>query len=235
GVQVPGEQMKTLDSQPLASGIPWSALGTLFRLTLRQQLHGKRLFILALLYMLPIGMVVLIRSFPHQPNAPHLEFALIFTMIPHLLVPLTALLYASGMIQDEIEDQTLTYLLVRPLPRWALYLTKLSATLLLTCALAAVFTVLTYAAIYVGEAQPGFGVVLSLALPASRLLALSLIAYCSLFGCLSFYVNRMLVIGVAYIALFEGLFANLDFVVRRLTVMYYFRVLSVRWLDPADA
>jgi ABC-2 type transport system permease protein len=216
------------------SGIAWSGLGTLFGLTLRQQLHGKRLLILALLHLLPIAIAILVRNVPHPPSAGDLEFALIFTMIPHVLVPLTALLFASGVIQDEIEEQTLTYLLVRPLPRWALYVTKLLATLLVTTAMATLFTVATYAAIYLGETEPGFALVVSRALRVSVLLALSLIAYCALFGCLSFYVRRTLVIGVAYIALFEGLLANMDFVVRRLTVMYYFRVLSVRWLEPAN-
>ena len=40
--------------------------------------------------------------------------------------------------------------------------------------------------------------------------------------------------GVAYIVLFEGLLASLDTVARRLTVMYYFRVLVLRWLEPAS-
>jgi hypothetical protein len=38
--------------------------------------------------------------------------------------------------------------------------------------------------------------------------------------------------GLAYIVIFEGLLANFDFIGRRLTVMYYFRVLTLRWLDP---
>ena len=104
---------------------------------------------------------------------------------------------------------------------------------LLTTVLAMVFTTATYLAIYVGASEPGLGVVLSRALRVSLLLALSLTAYCAIFGCLSFYVRRTLVIGIAYIALFEGLLANIDFVARRLTVMYYFRVLSVHWLSPA--
>ena len=53
---------------------------------------------------------------------------MLFMLMPHTLVPLTALLYATGMIHDEIEEQTLTYLLVRPLPKWGIYLTKLLAT-----------------------------------------------------------------------------------------------------------
>ena len=45
------------------------------------------------------------------------ELALIFGLIPQAILPLTALVFASGMIQDEVEEQTLTYLLIRPLPR----------------------------------------------------------------------------------------------------------------------
>src|SRR5262245_13557962 len=102
--------MKPASAPPLTHdrGVAWSALGTLFWLTLRQQLHGKRLIILAVLYALPIGLAVLIRTLPHPPDPAHLEFALIFTMFPHVLVPLTALLCASGVIQDEGEEQTLT-------------------------------------------------------------------------------------------------------------------------------
>jgi hypothetical protein len=39
------------------------------------------------------------------------------------------------------------------------------------------------------------------------------------------------VVGVAYIIIFESLLANFDFIVRRLTVVFYFRVLSERWLE----
>src|SRR5438552_14315964 len=109
-----------------------SALAALFVLTLRQQTRGLRLIVLCLLFALAAGLPVLIRSLaPPLPELPaKLELVLVFYLIPHALVPLTALLYAAGMIQDEIEEQTLTYLLMRPLPRWALYVTKYLATLL---------------------------------------------------------------------------------------------------------
>jgi ABC-2 type transport system permease protein len=151
-------------------------------------------------------------------------------------VPLTALLYAAGMIRDEVEDQTLTYLLIRPLPRWAIYLIKLLATWLVTALLAGVFTILTYAAIYWGDPDLWSVILPGRALRTAALLALSLSAYCSLLGFLSLLVRRALVAGVAYIVAFEWLLAHIDFAVRRLTVVYYFRVLSERWLDmrPAD-
>jgi ABC-2 type transport system permease protein len=159
------------------------------------------------------------------------EFALLFTLIPHALLPLTALLYASGMIQDEVEEQTLTYLLVRPTPKWAIYLAKFLATLLVTAVLASLFTAITCVALFWGT--PGFTVPLLVprVLKVAALFALALVSYCAVFGCMSLFARRSLVVGVAYIIVFEGVLANIDFAVRRLTVMYYFRVLAERWLD----
>ena len=73
-----------------------------------------------------------------------------FMFIPQALLPLVALVYATGIIQDEQEEQTLTYLLVRPIPRWAIFMVKLLATLTTTVLLTAVFTALTYVAVYIG-------------------------------------------------------------------------------------
>jgi len=53
-------------------------------------------------------------------------------------VPFVALLMAGGMLADEAEDRTLTYLLVRPIRRSTLYVSKLLPVLLVTAGLAAV-------------------------------------------------------------------------------------------------
>ncbi len=209
-----------------------SALGTLFGLTLRQHARGRRLLILAVLFTLPALLAVLVRAIDPQVRLEGLEFGLLFTMIPYTLLPLTAVLYASGMIQDEIEDQTLTYLLVRPLPKWCIYLVKLLATLVVAVALAAFFTFVTYAAMYAGFA--GWGDALGVRAPRmAALFALSTVGYCALFGCISLLTRHSLVAGIAYVVIFEGLLANWDFAVRRLTFMYYFRVLARRWV-PLD-
>src|SRR5438105_3695098 len=115
------------------------ALGALFVLTLRQHLRGRRLLVLSLLFLLPSVLAAVVRLAPYPPPPEQLEFAFVFNLIPHALATLTALLYAAGMIQDEVEGQTLTYLLLRPLPRWALYLTKLVVTVLVTALLTGAF------------------------------------------------------------------------------------------------
>ncbi len=224
----------TLDL-PGRRGFPLAPLGVLFALSLRQYLRGRRLLVLALLFLLPSALALVVRLAPFPPPPEHLEFAFVFNFIPHALATLTALLYAAGIIQDEVEEQTLTYLLVRPLPRWALYVTKLAAAWLVTSVLTAVFTTVALAVIY-GNTDRLWGDVLpERAAKVAALLALAQVGYCALFGALALYTRRSLIAGLVYIFAFEGLLANFELVARRLTVMYYFRVLSVRWLAPADS
>ncbi|MFO0852402.1 MAG: ABC transporter permease subunit [Gemmataceae bacterium] len=211
-----------------------SAVAALFALTVRQHTHGRRLLVLGLLYALPCVLAVILRNLARPAPADGLEFALVFALLPHGLAPLTALLYAAGVVSDEVEEQTLTYLLLRSVPKWALYLTKLLATLCVTTLLVAVSVLALYAAIYLGT--PGFwDEVLPRAVRAVGVMALAQVGYCGLFGFVGLVTRRSLVAGVGYIVLIEGILANLDFVGRTLTVAYYVRTLALRWLGlPAD-
>jgi ABC-2 type transport system permease protein len=208
-----------------------SALAVLFGLTLRQQTRGRRLWLLIALYALPCVLAIVLRSLKRPAPPDILEFGLIYTLVPHGLAPLTALLYAGSMIHDEVEEQTLTYLLVRPLPRPALYACKLLATLFLTIALVAGATAALYVAIYANSTEVWNGGVTARLLHTAGVMALAQVGYCALFGCLGVLTRRTLVVGVSYIVIFESVLANLEFVVRKLTVVYYVRVLALRWLE----
>jgi ABC-2 type transport system permease protein len=171
-----------------------------------------------------------VRLTPSRIPPEGLEFMLAMMLLPQLLIPLVALLYASGIIEDELEDQTITYLLIRPLPRWAIYLVKLLATITITVALTLLFTAVTFGAIYIGSNVAGSVWIERLAKVAA-LHALAMTAYCCLFGLLSLLTKRALIIGVVYIAVIEGLLANLPFGIRLLTIIYYARILAYRTLS----
>lgn len=209
-----------------------SAVGTLFAMTVGRLCRAQRLLVLVLLYLLPIGLVVIVRQFGSD-SPRHLEMVVLLNLLPYTLIPLTALLTAPGLIRDEVEEQTLTYLLVRPLPRWLIYVAKLTATIVVTAALAAVFATATEATIWWGH-EDFARIVPERAAKLSALFALALVGYNAVFGALGLFVRRPLVIGVLYMIVLEGILANIDFVFRRGTVMYYFRVLVLRWLEPDD-
>lgn len=206
------------------------ALWTLYTLTLRQHARGRRWLVMALLFLLPAGLAMLIRGTAPQTPYELLEFLLAWMFIPQALLPLVALMYASGIIQDEQEEQTLTYLLVRPIPKWAIYVVKMLATLTTTTVLAAVFTMITYAAIFAGSGVDSENVAARCAVTV-RIHVLAVVAYCCLFGLLSLITKRTLVIGIVYIAVVEGVLANLPFGVRLATVIYYTRVIAYRTME----
>jgi ABC-2 type transport system permease protein len=202
---------------------------TLYRLTLRQHLHGRRWLAAAVLFSLPAALALLIRSAPPTVHR-FVEFVLVWILVPQALLPLVALLYASGIIQDEQEDQTITYLLLRPFQKWILYCVKMSATWTTTTVLTVLLTVLTYAAVYAGsDADPA--AIRVRCFKAAAILSLATISYCSLFGMLSLITRRALLAGILYTVIVEGLLANLPLSLRWGTVIYYTRLLAYRTMD----
>ncbi len=229
-------QTDTLDAPAAVSsravsrpGFDIRALWTLYTLTLRQHLRGKRWIVMTLLFLVPAGLAILVRA--TAPDAPKtfIEFVFAFNFIPLALLPLVALLYSSGVIQDELEEQTITYLLIRPIPRWALYVVKMLATITTTVSLTIIFTVITYVAVYAHS--PGHETnIVKRCLVAASIHSLAVLAYCCLFGLISLFTKRALVVGIIYTAIVEGLLANMPLSVRLITVIYYTRVIAYRTL-----
>jgi ABC-2 type transport system permease protein len=223
---------------PKLSHIPsLRAVAALLALSLRQQIRGWRMIVLALLFMIPAGLVVLIKvaaAGGQMPPAHELNMAFIYVFIPNALAPLAALLCAGGLVRDDVEEQTLTYLLLRPLPRPALYAIKLLASMIITIALTVVFSAATFVLIDRLAGKPGDPDLAEKVIRVAMIFSVTQIAYCAFFGLMGLLMRRSLIIGVAYIVLFEGILAAFKTMARQLTVVFYFRVLVTRWLKPAD-
>lgn len=206
------------------------ACWAVYWLTLRQHLHGKRWMAVALLSLVPAGMAILIWATGAGAPNRMLEFVLSWMLIPQALLPLIALLYSSGIIQDEQEGQTITYLLIRPIPKWLLYGIKLAATWTTTIVIVVVLTGFTYAAIYVAAGSDWNAASLRW-MKAAAILSLAAIAYCSIFGLMSLVTKRTLIVGILYTAIVEGVLASLPLSLRLATVIYYTRLIAYRSLD----
>lgn len=226
---------------PFRAALRFSAFRAAFGISLRQMARPNRLLVLFVLFLLPLAVIVPIRFFAGQEGGPPYDASvartgeefLLLMLIPSVLVPLTGLLLSSGMIRDEIEGQTLTYLLVRPLWRPALYVTKWKAAWLISFLLTAFAVPFLFAALYVGIAEPSEW--LPRCARSIALFALTLLAYTGVFGLLSLISKRGALLGVVYLLAFEQIFANTEFVLRKATVLYHFRALALRWLDLGDA
>ncbi len=216
------------------SGGTWSNISgilALFGVTLRRLCRGQRIWLGVLTAAVPILIVLLARSQGELPGdrADRTEAALVFGLMAQMLVPIMALWLASGLVQDEVEEQTLTYLLMRPVPRPLIYLTKLAAAILVSAAIASVSSILLQLTIHWDDPNR-----LTIALDRGGKLAgafsLGLLAYNALFGLLGLAMKKPQGVGVIYIVVLEGVLANIDFIFRRFTILYYVRVLMLRWL-----
>jgi ABC-2 type transport system permease protein len=225
-------ESRDMDEGPQTSPSRWSRGGAcwaLYLLTLRQHLHGKRWIAATLLFMAPVAIAVLIRISRSGPPSVFREFVLCWILVPQAILPLIALLYGSGIIQDEEEDQTITYLIVRPISKPLLYWTKMAATWTTIVVLVFALTTLTYAAIYLMP-DMNWALVSQRLIKAVAILALAAITYCSIFGLLSLITRHVLIVGAIYIVIVEGLLASLPFSLRTTTVIYYTRLMAYRSL-----
>lgn len=227
---------------PVSSSTPWAkpvslsnspplgALATILGITVARQLRGKRIWLFVLLFAAPVAMALLVRRNEVAYSAGESERALIFGLIPQAVLPLAALMFASSLVQDDVEEQTLTYLLIRPIPRWAVYLAKVLGAVLVTAVLAALFTTAAMAAVNWGIDHYGATELIEQAGATSGLWALVLLAYISIFSFLGLLTKRVLVVGVGYTLVFEGIVSNIPFLIRYGTILFHLRVLAVRLL-----
>jgi len=227
--------MATDAPRKLDHSVPLGAVWTTFTLTLRGLLRFKRVVVLVLLFLLPVIVAVTFRmNVGSRPSVEQVrkdfletEFWTVYVMIANAAAPLTILLFATGMIRDEQEDQTLTYLLVRPIPKWVLYLAKLLAALLVAWLLTALGVAATMTALWFDSGQTSAGTAMHRYMIITGGLGLLLAANGALFALLSVLLKRSLILGALYIAVWEGFLANFPFMFRYFTNMYYFQGIIV--------
>ena len=218
--------------------ISLGALWTSFTITLQGLLQWKRILVLLFLALLPLVAIFFFRTMgATQISSERLprefmrmEFIAVLLYYSSVVIPITILLFASGMIRDEQENQTLTYILLCPIPRWALYLSKLFAALLVAWLLVSVCMALMMFCLWtasgVSSPQPWVTRWLAL-LPATALL---IAANGGIFALISVLLRPSLIIGVVYIAVFEVFLANFQFVLRKFTSVHYFQNIVINWI-----
>lgn len=187
----------------------------LLRLTLRQQIWRKSTLLLIGLALLPVLIALLFRltdsdDDPRTWTSEVLYRGLIVTAV----LPLTALMFGTSVIGDELEDGTAIYLLTKPIRRWEILLPKLIAPWLLTATILATSTIVSgLLAIESGGREVVYGAAVAMVLGA--------LVYTVLFVMLSVVSTHALIIGLVYVFIWEGAVAGLFEGVRYLSVRHY--------------
>jgi ABC-2 type transport system permease protein len=175
---------------------------TLASLTLRGLLNRRRTLLLGLIGALLVLVAVIFRlSSPTEAAVMRFAPRLLANFGLAVLLPLVAVIVGTAAIGSEIEDGTIVYLLAKPVPRIVIVAVKLLVAWIVTTALVAV-------PILVGGLI-GAGGMRDLALGYAAASILGSLEYTAIFVALSLVTTRALVIGLAYVVVWEGVVAGL--------------------------
>lgn len=173
---------------------------TIAWLTWRQLFARRRGWLAAAIVVLPFILTFFYRLASEDREGDRLIFMLGMNreIVIGVLLPLTAVIFGTTAFGGEVEDGTLIYLLVRPLPRWRVALTKYLVAVLVTVVIIAVAILFAWLALRTAELP---GVVPRSFVSASLVGAL---VYCALFSYVGLVTRKGLVLGLLYVIFFEN-------------------------------
>ena len=177
-----------------------TVMAPLVDVTLRGLLGRRRTLLLVLLVGLPVLISLLIRISGGQPNADRV----LDTLVVRTVMPLVALIVGTAAIGSEIEDGTAVYLMIKPIPRWKIALSKGLVAAGLTAALVLPAVVLT--GFLLGGRQ-GDSTTTIIGFAVACLVGGS--AYAVAFMALSVFTSRALLLGLAYTLIWEGVLSGI--------------------------
>ncbi|MGA1873011.1 MAG: hypothetical protein ACMUHY_05005 [Thermoplasmatota archaeon] len=140
-----------------------------------------------------------------------------------ILVLLYSLIYGSSMANEDIENRTMTYLIIRGARKGEVYICKyigtvISLMILFTISISSMFLILS-----------GHGPLRTMFVRTDILLALlistyiGIIVFTALFSLFGVLFKRPLMIGLLYAFFWEIVMVNIPFNIQYLTIMHYLR------------
>lgn len=176
------------------------AFRAIVELTLRALVGRRRTLTIAILACLPVLLGIVVRLGGGRPDAAEI----LDTLVIRTVCPLVALVIGTGAIGSEIDDGTLTFQLIKPVPRWLVALAKTSVAAFVTAILVVPPIILT------GLLLGGVGnesIQTTMGFTIASLAGGT--AYAVGFTALGLLTSRALVVGLGYTLIWEGVLAGL--------------------------
>lgn len=191
-------------------------MSDVFVVSMRALARGRRLLVVALLLAVPALLSLAGATSTQQQEIGHFVIDLFTNLQVPVLLPLVALIFATTALGAEIEDRTLVYLTLRPVPRPAIVAAKWLAATLIT-------TVLVEASVALSYLIAAHAALDGRTLGALLLAGLAgCLAYTSLFLLLGLLMpRRALIAGFIYVLVWEGIAAGLSTALATLSVRRY--------------
>jgi ABC-2 type transport system permease protein len=199
---------------------------TIAGVTVRSLLARRRAVLMILLAGVPV-LIGLLARLQDQTGDPLEQTAdVLGALVVATLLPLLSLVFGTAALGAELEDGSAIHLLTKPVARWRIVAAKILAAAPVAAGLAGAATLLTGLLISGGQGGAGLTVAFTLAVVAGA------VVYVVVFVALSVLTTRALIVGLAYVVVWEGMLAGLFEGTQILSVRQY--VLSFATaLDPS--
>ena len=195
---------------------------TVFSLTLRQLTGSRRQAILWLFAASPLAMAILIRVLSDDYTSV-IVGQLFDLLLVAVVLPLVVAILATTALGDDVEDRTLSYILLRPIPRWQIVAAKYVSVVVLSAVPLLLMGAAMAGVAFIDEAEdlndyenvirPILGVVAGL--------ALGVLAYSAAFMWLGLISGQALGLAIVYVFVWEGVAANIFSGIRYLSIRSY--------------
>lgn len=231
--------------RPVPAQAPSYATAALriFDLSLGEMLWSRRSVFLALVVGGPVLIAVIARVV-ELLNLPALRVngsrvggavmfgLMIWVLYLRFIVPILGVFYGTSLMADEVEDKTITYLFMRPIPRGAVLIGKYLAYLACTVLIVLPSVMLVFFLVMPIGGGSIAGSFLDL-LKDLGLLAIGLAVYGAVFAFIGAQLNRPLLVGLFFAFGWEVVVLALPGYLKKFTVAYYLQAL-VPHAMPSD-
>lgn len=199
---------------------------TIVVLGLRTLLRRRRGVMLLVLPLILILLAVVVRAIAGTGPGADAPGAVLSDLGLQVLLPLIALVAATGLLSPEVDDGSVIYLLAKPVPRSSIVASKLVVAVGCTWLFAAL--PLLVAGLVLVTDDPGVAVGYAVGAVVGGT------AYCALFLWLSTLTRHAVVAGLLYVLLWEGLIGGLIAGVRWLSINWWASAIVEALSDRVD-
>ena len=201
-------------------------MGPMLGLSFHQLASRRRLVVIVLLASLPVGLTALVSAtLSEDESSPNSEFIniLLDALLVGAIMPLVTMVLATAAFGNEVEDRTLSYLVLKPVPRSLIVLPKLLASIIVVGPLmiASGVAATLLGAIGVGATLLVLDGELQVVIAVGVAMFAGVVTYAAIFTWAGLFSTRALAFALIYVFLWEGIISSFLGGVRYLSVRGY--------------
>lgn len=194
---------------------------TITALSIRQYLKSRSLLVVAIICLIPLAVAIIPHIGTVESSLRRVQSvigsAIYQGMYLPLLLPITVLVLATAALGDEIDDKTLYLLALKPISRFRIVLEKFLAVLVVAVPVLWLSTIVVWAVAAWGR----FDDLTFFLWPMLAGELVGIIGFGSVFLALSLVIRRTLLVGMFYVAIWEGALARFLPGIRNFSITHY--------------